>query len=287
MIDRFPNLGPMPSRQGHTPSTSTGAASAQAGMVRIQRGSETRYVWPVHLPGWLAIGWQVGSGEGMAVVTPPTPVVVTPDPQAPARTTPGISEYRPAAPVGTGSTGRAAPAASAPQPVPATTTSDSREAATPEAAQTISPPSAADSARQPEADLTPHLPTNLLGLDQEPDGEQATPVENDAFSASNPELAAADQPADGADVATELAPAAEADAAAAQANPPADETAAEPAARRRGRPRKARPEAQPESAGEANDQAQPPAADLVDAQQPPTALLTTEGDDPFGLDPLL
>ena len=69
MSDRFPNLGAMPSRQGHAPSTSTGAASAQAGMVRILRGSETRYVWPVHLPGWLAIGWQVGPGEGMAVVT--------------------------------------------------------------------------------------------------------------------------------------------------------------------------------------------------------------------------
>ena len=83
MSDRFPNLGAMPSRQGHTPSLSTGAASAQAGMVRIQRGSETRYVWPVHLPGWLAIGWQVGSGEGMAAATPPTPVVVTPNPVAP------------------------------------------------------------------------------------------------------------------------------------------------------------------------------------------------------------
>jgi hypothetical protein len=78
-------LNAMPSRQGHTPSTSTGAASAQAGMVRIQRGCETRYVWPVHLPGWLAIGWQVGSGEDSAVTTPPTPVVVTPDPEAPSR----------------------------------------------------------------------------------------------------------------------------------------------------------------------------------------------------------
>jgi hypothetical protein len=39
-------------------------------MVRIQQGnapggalagSQERYVWPVHLPGWLAIGWQVAS----------------------------------------------------------------------------------------------------------------------------------------------------------------------------------------------------------------------------------
>ena len=265
MSDRFPNLGAMPSRQGHTPSPSTGAASAQAGMVRIQRGSETRYVWPVHLPGWLAIGWQVGSGEGMAAATPAAPVVVTPEPQAPARTTPGISGHRPASPMGTGSTGRPAPAASAPQPVPATTTSDRREPATPPAAQTISPPSAADSPRQPEADLTAHLPTNLLGLDQEPDGEQAPSAENDAVSASNPEP----------------------DAAAAEVNSPADESVAEPAARRRGRPRKARPEAQPEALTEAADQEQPPAADVAEAQQTSNALLTTEGDDPFGLDPLL
>lgn len=287
MSDRFPNLGAMPSRQGHTPSTSTGAASAQAGMVRIQRGSETRYVWPVHLPGWLAIGWQVGSGEGMAAATPVAPVVVTPDPQAPARTTPGISGHRPAPPVGTGRSGRAAPAASAPQLVPATITSDSREVATPVAAQVISPPAAADSPRQPEADLTPHLPTNLLGLDPEPDGEQATLDENDAVSASNPEPEAANQPAEGSGREMELAPAAEADAAAAEVHPPADETAAEPSARRRGRPRKARPEAQPESASESTDQDQPPAANTTEAQQTPTALLSTEGDDPFGLDPLL
>jgi hypothetical protein len=290
MSDRFPNLGAMPSRQGHTPSLSTGAASAQAGMVRIQRGSETRYVWPVHLPGWLAIGWQVGTGEGSAAATPPATVLVTPDPQAPARTTPGISGHRPAPPVGTGRSGRAAPVASAPQPVPATTTGDSREAATPVAAQTISPPSAADSSRQPEADLTAHLPTNLLGLDQEPAGEQATPVENDAVSASNPDVAAADHPADGADAETEMAPAPGADAVVAEVNPPADKTAAEPAARRRGRPRKVRPEAQPEALTEATDQEQPPAADVADvaeAQQTSTALLSTEGDDPFGLDPLL
>ena len=293
MSDRFPNLGAMPSWQGHTPSTSTGAASAQAGMVRIQRGSETRYVWPVHLPGWLAIGWQVGSGEGMAAATPPTPVVVTPSAvssQPPAATpsgpTPGTSGHRPGTPVGTGSTGRAAPAASAPQPLPATSNTGSGESTTPPAAQKISMPAATDSPRQPEADLTAHLPTNLLGLEQEPDGDQAIPAENDAVSASNPEPEAADRP-DGADAETELAPAPEADAAAAQANPPADESAVEPAARRRGRPRKVRAEAQPEPAGESTDQEKPPAADVNDAQQLPTALLTSEGDDPFGLDPLL
>ncbi|MFM7548624.1 MAG: hypothetical protein ACKO8I_07060 [Cyanobacteriota bacterium] len=34
-----------------------------AGMLRIRKGSEERYVWPVHLPGWLALGWRV-AGQG-------------------------------------------------------------------------------------------------------------------------------------------------------------------------------------------------------------------------------
>jgi hypothetical protein len=28
-------------------------------MLRIQQGNQERYVWPVHLPGWLALGWRV------------------------------------------------------------------------------------------------------------------------------------------------------------------------------------------------------------------------------------
>jgi hypothetical protein len=30
-----------------------------AGMLRIHKGNQERYVWPVHLPGWLALGWRV------------------------------------------------------------------------------------------------------------------------------------------------------------------------------------------------------------------------------------
>jgi hypothetical protein len=308
MSDRFPNLGAMPSRQGHAPSPSTGAASAQAGMVRIQRGSETRYVWPVHLPGWLAMGWQVGSGEPVsAAAAAPTPVVVTPNalsaqpPAAtPARSNPGPSGQRSAAPVGTGSTGRAAPEPSAPQPVSATNNSTGGAATTPSAAQTISPPAAADSPRQPEADLTAHLPTNLLGLDEEPAERQATPAENDAVSAWNPG-AETDRPsaADSAVAALsdELAaparpvadpePAPDADGAPAGVNPPADESAAEPAARRRGRPRKARPEPEQQPAAEVMAQKQPPAVQDSEGPLAPDVAITTEGDDPFGLDPLL
>jgi hypothetical protein len=37
-----------------------------AGMLRIRQGLEERFVWPVHLPGWLALGWQVAHQAGIA-----------------------------------------------------------------------------------------------------------------------------------------------------------------------------------------------------------------------------
>jgi hypothetical protein len=36
-----------------------GAGPQTAGMLRICKGQEERHVWPVHLSGWLAIGWRV------------------------------------------------------------------------------------------------------------------------------------------------------------------------------------------------------------------------------------
>ena len=30
-----------------------------SGMLRIRQGQQERYIWPVHLPGWLAAGWRV------------------------------------------------------------------------------------------------------------------------------------------------------------------------------------------------------------------------------------
>ena len=309
MSDLFPNLGAMPSRQGHAPSLSAGAASAQAGMVRIQRGSELRYIWPVHLPGWLASGWRVGNGEGNAAKAA-APVVVTPDvlsfqpPAAtPARSTPGPIGQR-----------QAVSAASAPHSAMATTTSGSRDASTPSAGQAIATIADPDSPRKTETDLTAHLPTNLLGLDPAPAGEQATPAENDAVSAWNPGPEAVDQPADSAGSVDSLSrelPAAPAGAAkdpelAAEADGPhsdatdpvepvtelAVEPTPPPASARRGRPRKARQEAQSENQSE-------PAAEVAALGQPATAqdtgdqqgsaatLLSTAGDDPFGIDPLL
>ena len=49
-----------------------------AGMLRIRQGSQERYVWPVHLPGWLGLGWRVAGAEapsvGIAAAEPPAPI---------------------------------------------------------------------------------------------------------------------------------------------------------------------------------------------------------------------
>jgi hypothetical protein len=46
-----------------------------AGMLRIQQGHQERYVWPVHLPGWLALGWRVAGPSDTAAE--PLPQVMT------------------------------------------------------------------------------------------------------------------------------------------------------------------------------------------------------------------
>lgn len=33
--------------------------SIRSGMVRIERSGKHQWIWPVHLPGWLALGWQL------------------------------------------------------------------------------------------------------------------------------------------------------------------------------------------------------------------------------------
>ena len=47
-----------------------------AGMLRIHQGNQEHYVWPVHLPGWMAIGWRV-AGSGSASDAGPLPQPVT------------------------------------------------------------------------------------------------------------------------------------------------------------------------------------------------------------------
>jgi len=62
-----------------------------AGMLRIHKDNQERYVWPVHLPGWLGLGWQVAGPSSttldplpQAVMAPATAAALEsdPDPQA-------------------------------------------------------------------------------------------------------------------------------------------------------------------------------------------------------------
>ena len=258
MSDRFPNLGPMPSGQGHAPSLSTGAASAQAGMVRIHRGSEIRYVWPVHVPGWLSSGWHLGDDNRSQVSETLAAVSIT-----------------------------AGDKATAPAAVTASVSG------TPAVLTPANP-----TAPVPESDGEPidaHLPTYLLGPDAEPAGTQGPAAENDAVSASivAPEPIAAPSPADVAAAVSETVQPDHANNPVAQpsddsseppaADPVADllaepttEPTAPPAPVRRGRPRKVRPEPEQQTA-----------AEVTSEEQAPAAVNTSEGDDPFGLDPLL
>ena len=50
-----------------------------AGMLRIQQGNQERYVWPVHLPGWLALGWRV-AGPSSTAAEPLPQVAMAPAP---------------------------------------------------------------------------------------------------------------------------------------------------------------------------------------------------------------
>ena len=62
-----------------------------AGMLRIHKGNQERYVWPVHLPGWLGLGWQVAGPSSttadpllQAVMAPATAAALESDPDLPA-----------------------------------------------------------------------------------------------------------------------------------------------------------------------------------------------------------
>ena len=59
-----------------------------AGMLRIHKGNQEQYVWPVHLPGWLALGWQVAGPSSttadpllQAVMAPATAAALESDPE--------------------------------------------------------------------------------------------------------------------------------------------------------------------------------------------------------------
>ena len=55
-----------------------------AGMLRIHKGNQERFVWPVHLAGWLGLGWRVAGSDtdpaDGALNQLLTPAVVAPEP---------------------------------------------------------------------------------------------------------------------------------------------------------------------------------------------------------------
>ena len=46
------------------------------GMVRIMRDGSHRFIWPVHLGGWLALGWQLQPASEQQPAEPRLPLVV-------------------------------------------------------------------------------------------------------------------------------------------------------------------------------------------------------------------
>jgi hypothetical protein len=48
-----------------------------AGMLRIRLGQQERYVWPVHLPGWLSLGWRVAGAPTVGGSTAELPAPST------------------------------------------------------------------------------------------------------------------------------------------------------------------------------------------------------------------
>lgn len=74
-----------------------------AGMLRIQQGSQERYVWPVHLPGWLALGWRVaGSSTTAAELLPQSEMAPAVSPES----EPMVIEKEPETAGGRGKRGR-------------------------------------------------------------------------------------------------------------------------------------------------------------------------------------
>ena len=122
-----------------------------AGMLRIHKGNQERYVWPVHLPGWLALGWRVAG---------PSSTAAEPLPQAVMAPAPAVAlESAPEPTAGRGKRGRRRkeeepqpPAAVEPQPTP----------------------TGADVEQQTDADLDPQAATDLAAETAADPGDDST-----------------------------------------------------------------------------------------------------------------
>ena len=259
-------------------SSTTVATAAQQGMVRIHHGAEVRYVWPVHLAGWLSSGWQLGDDSrgraAAALVATPITAGVT------ATASVSSSSLAPTA---------SSQSASVPERdaepldahLPTNLLDLDLEPAPPEApSQNDSERNDAGSALFAGGDHAAGAPAGIEDLVAD-----AASLDDPAELAALEPAAAALQNADPTAAATDPSPEA----------PQAPDPQQAQAPTRRGRPRKARPEAQPETQpepeahpeAETPEQVPPSATENSGEQQAPTSLLFSSGDDPFGIDPLL
>ena len=134
-----------------------------AGMLRIQQANQERYVWPVHLPGWLALGWRVAGPSAMAA---------EPLPQAVMAPAPAVAqESDPEPPAGRGKRGRR------------------RKEEEPQPAAAIEPqpaPTGADVEPQSDADPDPQTATDLAAETPAEPGDDST-AEGDLALSSLPD----------------------------------------------------------------------------------------------------
>jgi hypothetical protein len=123
-----------------------------AGMLRIQQGNQERYVWPVHLPGWLALGWRVAGPS-----TPAAELLLQSEmaPAVPPESDPTAIEKEPESTAGRGKRGRRR---------------KEEEAQSPAAAEANPAATGADAEQQTEADS--HAATDLAAeIAAEPSGD--------------------------------------------------------------------------------------------------------------------
>lgn len=120
-----------------------------AGMLRIHKGNQERYVWPVHLPGWLALGWRVAGPSSTAaeqlpqtLAAPAVPLELEPEPTA-----------------GRGKRGRRRKEEESPSPA---------------AAEANPAPTGADAEQQTDADPDPQTATDLAAETPAEPGDDST-----------------------------------------------------------------------------------------------------------------
>lgn len=122
-----------------------------AGMLRIQQGNQERYVWPVHLPGWLGLGWRVAGPSTKAEAALPQPEMAP----APAAALESAPEFT----AGRGKRGRRRKEEEAQSPA----TAEANPAAT-----------GADAEQQTEADSDPEAATELAAEAAPEPGDDST-----------------------------------------------------------------------------------------------------------------